>query len=150
MMAENDGILRIERKFAAAPERVFAAWTNPEELANWWGPEGMTTPQCKMDVRTGGAWQTTMRNDKGDEYTVSGVYRTIDPPRHLVFTWAWHNDGVRDGHETEISVQLEPVDGGTHLVLIQQTFAERDQRDNHHGGWMSSLNDLARFVENHD
>ena len=149
-MTSDGRVLRIERFFAAAPEQVFAAWTDPGKLAAWWGPEGMTTPRCEMDVRPGGAWQTTMRNESGDDYTVSGIYRTVDPPKHLVFTWAWHNDGVRDGHETEVSVELEPVDDGTRLVLFQQTFSEQAHRDNHLGGWTSSLNDLARFVETPD
>jgi len=146
-MTGEERVLRIERVFAASPEKLFQAWTDPERLVRWWGPEGMTTPRCEMDVREDGAWQTTMRNEKGEEFTVSGVYLTIDPPRRLVFTWAWHNDGVRDGHETEVSIELEPVDGGTRLLLVQQTFKEQEHRDNHKGGWTSSFNDLARFVE---
>lgn len=146
-MSDETRILRIERIFSVDPEGLFAAWTDPQKLATWWGPEGMATPRCEMDVREGGSWLTTMRNDNGDEYTVSGQYRIIEPPHRLVFTWAWHNDGVRDGHETEVTILLEPVDGGTRLSLVQQTFKEQEHRDNHKGGWMSSLNDLARFVE---
>lgn len=145
-MADDGRVLRMERIFAAEPERVFQAWTDPEKLAQWWGPESMTIPRCEMDVREGGAWLTVMRNKEGGERTVSGVYRIIDPPRRLVLTWAWHYDGVRNGHETEITVELEPVEGGTRLVLVQQTFKEREHRDNHCGGWASSLNDLEKFL----
>ena len=146
-MSDETRVLRMERVFRTDPERLFAAWTDPKKLASWWGPEGMTTPTCEMDVREGGSWLTTMRNDKGDEYTVSGVYRVIDPPSLLVFTWAWHNDGMRDGHETEVILEFEAVDGGTRLSLEQRTFEEQEHRDSHRGGWTSSFNDLARLVE---
>ena len=53
--------LRMERIIAATPERLFALWTEPEELIKWWGPEGYTTPKHTMDVRPGGRWRTTMR-----------------------------------------------------------------------------------------
>ena len=146
-MSKDDRILRMERVFAVEQARVFEAWTDPAKLVRWWGPEGMTTPRCEMDVHEAGAWLTTMRNEKGEEFTVSGVYRVIDPPHRLVMTWAWHNDGVRDGHETELSIELDAVDGGTRLVLEQKTFREREHRDSHRGGWASSFSELERFLE---
>jgi len=49
-----------------------------------------------IDVRPGGRWRTTMRLSNGSEHTVSGIYRTIEPPKRLVFTWGWDDDaGVR-------------------------------------------------------
>ena len=47
----KDKVLRMERVIAATPERLFALWTEPEQLIKWWGPEGFTTPQQDMDVR---------------------------------------------------------------------------------------------------
>jgi uncharacterized protein YndB with AHSA1/START domain len=142
----EDKILRLERIFAATPQQMFDAWTKADQLARWWGPEGATIPSHDLDVREGGAWITTMRHADGGENTVSGVYRLIDPPRRLVFTWAWHNDGVR-GHETEVALDFEPVDGGTRMVLIQKTFQSADMCEKHGMGWTSSFNDLARHVE---
>ena len=146
-MSDDGRVLRMERVFSAAPERIFQAWIDPERLVQWWGPEGTTVPRCEMDVREGGAWLTVMSNAEGGEHIVSGIYRVIDPPNRLVLTWAWHNDGVRDGHETELSIALEAVEGGTLLTLVQQTFKEHEHCDNHRGGWASSLNDLARFLD---
>lgn len=146
-MSDDGSILRMERIFPAEPQRIFQAWTDPEQLVRWWGPEGMTTPRCEMDVREDGTWLTTMRNADGEEFTVSGVYRVIDPPRRLVMTWAWHNDGVRDGHETEISIDFDAVDGGTRLVLEQKSFKEPEHRDRHRGGWESSFNELGKFLD---
>ena len=142
----DDQILRIERLIPAAPERVFDYWSEPDELVKWWGPEGFDIPTSALDVRPGGHWRTTMRSQQGDLVTVSGVYREIDKPNRLVFTWGWDNDeGVR-GHETEVTITFEPAPGGTRMVLVQQAFADKDQRDRHMGGWNSSLNCLEQVA----
>ena len=143
----DDRTLVIERVFKAPPEQVFAAWTDPKILAEWWGPESFHTPEYVMDVREGGAWRTVMRNKSGEAHIASGVYREITPPRRLVMTWGWQQpDGTR-GHETEIALSFEPVAEGTRLRLVQRVFASSDQRDNHRMGWHSSLNKLEELVE---
>lgn len=143
----RDRTLVIERVFRAPPEAVFAAWTDPAILAEWWGPETFHTPECAMDVREGGAWRTLMRNDKGETHIVSGVYREIAPPRRLVMTWGWQQpDGTR-GHETTVELEFEPVADGTRLRLVQRIFATVENRDGHRMGWQSSLNKLEELVE---
>ena len=98
----SDTELHLERLIAAPPERVFALWTEPELLAKWWWPAGYDVPALKIDVRPGGHWRTSLRNSEGQLVTVSGAYRTIEPPRRLVFTWAWEDEHGARGQETEI------------------------------------------------
>jgi len=139
--------LRMERIIAATPERLFALWTEPEELIKWWGPEGYTTPKHAMDVRPGGRWRTTMRSPDGKDHTVSGIYRALEPPRRLVFTWGWDDDAGMRGHETEVTVTFEPTTGGTRMVLTQQGFADADSRGRHEHGWGSSFVCLERVAK---
>jgi uncharacterized protein YndB with AHSA1/START domain len=140
-----DRTLVIERIFSAPPDRVFRAWTDPATLAKWWGPEGFTTPEYKMDVRPGGKYRTTMVSPTGESHTCSGVYREVVPAKRLVFTWAWEENGKR-GHETEVTVTFEPTAGGTKMHFVQAVFDSAEQRDNHSQGWASSFNDLARVL----
>jgi uncharacterized protein YndB with AHSA1/START domain len=140
----NDTTLRIERVIAATPERLFTLWSEPEELVKWWGPEGYTTPAQTMDVRPGGRWRTTMQSPAGTKHTVSGIYRAIEPPKRLVFTWGWDDDAGLRGHETDITVTFEPTTGGTRMVLVQQNFADKDSRGRHEHGWSSSFVCLER------
>jgi uncharacterized protein YndB with AHSA1/START domain len=142
----QDQVLRLERMIAASPERVFELWTEPDQLVKWWGPDGYDIPEHALDVRPGGEWCTTMRSPEGTRHTVSGVYRTIERPRRVVFTWAWTQDDGSRGHETEVTVTFEPAPGGTRLVLLQQTFQDKSVRDNHQKGWSSSLDCLARVA----
>jgi uncharacterized protein YndB with AHSA1/START domain len=142
--AADDRTLRLEREFKAPPERVFAAFTDPKLLAQWWGPEGMSCPVCEIDLRVGGHWRTCMRGAEG-EHWVSGVYREILPPRRLAFTWAWEENGVR-GHETVVEIEFAPAGRNTRIVLTQRTFETKDGRDNHSKGWTSSFACLDRFL----
>ncbi len=143
---ENDTVLRIEREFNASPEVVYDAWIDPEIFAQWWGPEGMTTPVHNLDVRKGGKWSATMENSDGIRNSSSGVYKVLDRPNRLVFTWAWDNEKEGRGHETEVEVSFEATESGTKMVLTQAAFEDKQARDNHSSGWSSSFNDLEKVL----
>jgi uncharacterized protein YndB with AHSA1/START domain len=140
-------MLQLERLIAAPPERVFALWTEPEQLIKWWGPEGFDVPEHDMDVRPGGRWRTTMRSPDGNRFTVSGVYRSIDKPRRVVFTWGWDDEHGMRGHETEVTVTFEAAPGGTRMRLTQQTFESAESRGKHEHGWTSSFVCLAQVAQ---
>ncbi len=142
----NDTVLRLERLIAAPPERVFELWTDPQLLVRWWGPEGYDVPVHALDVVPGGRWRTTMRSVDGECLTVSGIYRTIDPPRLLVFTWGWDDENGVRGPETEVTVTFDAAPGGTRMVLLQQQFETKQSRDDHGAGWSSSFERLARLA----
>jgi uncharacterized protein YndB with AHSA1/START domain len=142
----KDHVLEMERLIPAPPERVFEYWTEPELVAKWFGPGDFDVPSSQLDLRPGGKWRTTIRSPEGKLRTVSGVYSTIEPPRRLVFTWAWDDDNGVRGHETQVTVTLEPTPGGTRLRLVQEDFQNREVRDQHNGGWSSSLNKLQRIA----
>ena len=98
-----------------------------------------------MDVRAGGAWRSTMVSPEGKPHTVSGVYREISPPKRLVMTWGWEEDGKR-GHETVVDLTFEPTPGGTKMRLVQSVFETASSRDGHSEGWNSSFDDLERIL----
>lgn len=140
-----DRELKLVRRFSAKPEQVFRAFADPKRLVKWWGPKGYTVPLCEMDVRPGGRWLTTMRDPEGGDHTVSGVYREIDSPNRLVFTWAWHENGKR-GHETLVEIVLKPHGSGTELTLTQGSFETAEGSRLHGQGWSSSFDCLAEYL----
>jgi uncharacterized protein YndB with AHSA1/START domain len=137
--------LRIERLIAAPPEQVYAYWTDPGLVVKWFGPEGYDIPESAFDVRVGGAWTATMRRPDGTRATVSGTYRTLEPPRRVAFTWAWVDDKGSRGHETTVSVTCETAPGGTRMTLVQREFETQERRDQHNTGWSSSFKKLDRM-----
>ena len=141
--SEAEDVLTITRHLGAPREAVFRAWSDPSELVKWWGPEGMTTPVCEMDVRPGGAWRTVIAGDQGNEHICSGLYREIIPPERLEFTWAWETDGRR-GHESVITIEFREHDGGTEMVFTQRSFESAESRMLHNEGWTSAFKCLDR------
>jgi uncharacterized protein YndB with AHSA1/START domain len=143
---ESQTALRLERLIPAPPEVLFALWTEPAQLLRWWAPEGYECLVDSLDTRPGGRWRTTLRRSDGSGVAMSGVYRIVEPPRRLVFTWAWEDASGARGHETEVVVRFEATPGGTRLVLRQQRFDSPQARDNHNVGWSSSFDRLATIA----
>jgi uncharacterized protein YndB with AHSA1/START domain len=77
--------LTITRIFDAPRELVFKAWTDPKQLAKWWGPKGFTNPVCEANAKPGGAIWIVMRAPDGTEYPMKGIFREIVEPERLVF-----------------------------------------------------------------
>ena len=144
--AEDGGSsLRLERLIPSSPESLFALWTEPEQLLKWWGPQDCVTSVHTLDLRPGGRWRILLHRSDGSSLAVSGVYRVVEPPRGLAFTWAWEDESGARGHETEVVVTFEPAPGGTRLVLLQRHFQNRQRRDGHDAGWSASFERLARI-----
>jgi uncharacterized protein YndB with AHSA1/START domain len=145
MSDADDTTLRLERLIASPPDLLFALWIEPDQVAKWWAPDGYEGVVDMLDVRVGGRWRTIMRRPDGGEVATSGVYRVVDPPHRLVFTWAWEDAERMRGHETEVSVSFEPAPGGTRLVLVQQRFESRQSCDNHARGWSATFDRMAKM-----
>jgi uncharacterized protein YndB with AHSA1/START domain len=135
--------LTLKRRFKAPPAKVFAAWTDPEKIRRWMGPEGVVGLSAEMDARAGGRYRLLMRSPDGEEHDVSGVYREVVPNEKLVFTWAWKSTPER---QSLVTVLLKPDGDGTLLTLTHEQFFDETARDHHRQGWTGSLDKLERFV----
>jgi uncharacterized protein YndB with AHSA1/START domain len=132
-------MLRIERVLPASPERVYASWTDPDELARWMSPVGHA--EVENDVRRGGAFSVVMVGE-GRRIEHTGEYLEVDPPRRLRFTWRSEYTGTEP---SLVTVELEEVPEGTRLVLTH-TMLPDDALDSHAGGWGSMLGRLVVLV----
>ncbi len=138
--------LVITRVFDAPRDLVFRAWTERERAAQWWGPEGFTTPHLEMDVRPGGAWRKCMRSPEGKDYWRWGVYREVVPPERLVFTYVTDDPHSMPGVETLVTVTFAEQGAKTRLTLRQTLFDTVASRDAHEGGWTSCMTRFAGYL----
>ena len=130
-----------------APRRlVFQAWTEPDRVAPWWGPQGFTTVYHDMDIRPGGAFRVCMRSPEGAEYWKRGVYREVVEPERLVFTFAWEDADGKPGHQTLVTVTFAERGDKTVLTLHQAVFESVERRDEHRHGWTSTLERFAEYL----
>ncbi len=77
--------LRITRTFKAPVELMWEVWTDPEHIANWWGPNGFTNTIHSMDFREGGEWKLTMHGPDGTDYANRSIFKEIIPLKKIVF-----------------------------------------------------------------
>jgi uncharacterized protein YndB with AHSA1/START domain len=134
--------LTLKRRFRATPAKVFAAWTDPEKLKRWFGPEGVETLRAESDPRVGGRYRIVARSPDGEEHDVSGIFREVIPNEKLVFTWAWKSTPER---ESLVTVLIKPDGDGSLLTLTHEQFFDEPARDRHQHGWTGSLDRLERF-----
>jgi uncharacterized protein YndB with AHSA1/START domain len=116
----DDAQFTITRVFDAPRELVWRAWTESADAAEWWHPRGIEIKagSVAVDVRPGGRYAYTMVNPAdGAEYPTVGVYREVDPPRRLVFTWA--SPGDPDDAAPVITVDLRELEGDRTEMLFQ-------------------------------
>ena len=149
MAAETVTVLAelvICRIFDAPRRLVFDAWTDPEHLARWWGPQGFAIIACKAEVRPGGAWHRTMRSLEGNIIRKHGVYREIVAPERLVFTYVSDDVDGNPGPPTLVTVTFADGGGKTRLTLRQTLFESAAARDAHHVGWTSCLERFAEYL----
>jgi|SRR6516225_7222207 uncharacterized protein YndB with AHSA1/START domain len=132
----------------APAERVFAALTSPEERVKWWGSEGrFKTTHMESDLRPEGKWLMRGIGVGGRPFTVQGIYREIQRPRVLAFTWlpSWQEDEV----ETLVRFDLEEKDGVTTVRLTHSGLTTESARSQHRG-WPDILTWLRIYIERHD
>lgn len=137
---------RVTRTLRATPEEVFAAWTEPDQLCQWSCPEGATIDDVQVDLRVGGAYRIRMRGPEGESYTAFGLYREIDPPNRLVYTWDWEEAAHQVG-ETLVSVDLQPAEeSSTDVTVTHSAFPTVEAADGHTVGWTSCCDRLERLL----
>jgi uncharacterized protein YndB with AHSA1/START domain len=132
--------ITISRTVAASPERVFAAWTDAEQLAAWWWPQ-LAGTTYDVDARPGGRFRI---HGPVIGATVTGVYTEVDRPRRLSFTWRWEDDGEPDAVvEDTVIVTFEP-DGDATVVTVAHTSTAHVPDGGAEQGWNDVLDRLVQ------
>jgi len=145
MKTELKTRLEIRRVINAPRARVYAAWTDPAQLKQWFGPENVQTRGLVADARAGGEFRWDLVNSEGEEMTMRGEFRELQPGKKVVFTWQWDDDEVWENHISVVTVELSDRGGGTELRLIHEQLPNEQSRDGHNGGWNSALDKLEKF-----
>ena len=141
----------LTRLIGAPRDAVFAAWTDPELLKNWWGPKGFTNPVCEVDARPGGAIRVHMRAPDGRTYPMTGIFREIIPPERLVFRSAALDEKGNPIFEVLNTVTFEERNGKTQLTV--HAFVAIETADaakflaGMEQGWSQTLDRLAEAVQ---
>jgi len=146
--APADRTIVTTRVFDAPRELVFAAWTDPKHLGQWWGPDGFTTTTRSIDVRVGGVWRFVMHGPDGRDYENRITFHEIVRPERLVYS---HDDGEDEAVEPiafHTTVTFEDIGGKTRLTMsaLFPTAAERDRVAREYDAVEGAQQHLARLA----
>ena len=146
-MAEqpDELVLEMERILPAARSTVFGAFSAQDDLAKWWGPAGFTIPSLEFSPRVGDAYRIEMQPPEGDAFYLTGVFREVDPPARLAFTFVWE-DPDPDDVETLAELSFRDLGESTEVSFTQGRFKTEARRELHRGGWTDSFDKLEQFV----
>ena len=128
----TDREIHIERVFDAPRDRVFAVYTDPELIPEWWGPKGTRAVVDQMEVKSGGSWRFVIHNSDGSETGFRGTYREITPPERIVQTFEW--EGM-PGHMSVETATFEDL-GERTKVTTTSIFHTTEERDGMLGSGM--------------
>jgi uncharacterized protein YndB with AHSA1/START domain len=120
LSCDNARDFTIIRDFDAPSEIVFAAWTEPAQIAGWLGSGGLRALDAtvSLDPRPGGAWRACLAREDGTEELLDGHYLVVEPPSNLVFGLQSSADPVT---ESVVTVELSPLPGGRTRMVFRQT-----------------------------
>lgn len=144
--------LNFTREYPVALGRLWRAVTEPVQLIQWFGPEGVFIEACAMAFSRTGPWHCRMvGKQSGDVFTVSGQVTSVRPPQDgrgsIGFTWAWHDAEDRRGPESHVTFTVEEIPGGARLTLTHVGLAGLEAAQAHSQGWLSTLRKLDRFYD---
>jgi hypothetical protein len=123
------------RTIAIPRARVFTAWTDPDQLARWWGPNGFTSTIHRFELMPEGVWDFTMHGPNGQDFHNTCVFIRIEPLDYLEF------DHLKEMHFYKAMVRFTEVEGGTRIDWTMRfdtakelapirTFIERANEEN--------------------
>lgn len=123
--------LTFERTYSAPIETVWQAWTRPEMLREWWGPENTSIPECEVDLRVGGRLYIVMEAGEGmgkyegTRWPMEATFTRVEEPTRLVYearSWTEGEEDTATIHHTN-DVRLRDHDGTT-VVDLTVTITE--------------------------
>jgi uncharacterized protein YndB with AHSA1/START domain len=131
--------LELTRTFAAPPERVFDAWTQPEIMSKWFC-RGMATSVVNIyeqELRVGGRLRLTVNDDKGKIWSLVAEYRELRRPERVSFTWRWENEPSFG--ETLVTVDIRRLGNSnfSEVRLRHEGFPAAEACDGHKAGWLA-------------
>jgi uncharacterized protein YndB with AHSA1/START domain len=126
---------------------MWSMWTEPDQFAAWYGPDGVTVTVAEMDVRPGGRRRITMAMTTPDgvhEMWFAGEHQVVDPDRRLVYTEVMVDaDGNETSPSTVVEITLEALGGTTRMVLTHRGIPADSPGA---AGWSMALDKLVEAL----
>jgi uncharacterized protein YndB with AHSA1/START domain len=144
-MGSDELTLQLKRILPAVPAVAFAAFSDANKLAKWWGPQGFSIPSVEFEPGVGAGYRIEMQPPEGDRFHLTGEFLEVDSPAFLGFTFIWEEPNP-DDVETRVDLSFRDLGGATEVALTQGPFKTEDRRALHRDGWTDSFDKLERLL----
>ena len=146
-MSHDEAVAELRQHLTASPARVFAAFADASLLSRWLTPSpDVVLRVVEFDFRVGGVYRFAYDVPGGTTMCVNGVYRTIEPPSTIVFSWNIEPPDEHAGVRSEVTVTLTPQGTGTDLLIRHAQLALPGACERHEAGWRGALNHLVKLL----
>ena len=140
----------ISKDFPVTAERLYQAWTSPEELKSWWHPMGNELTGVTNELQEGGTVRYEFKTAESDEsIKIEGKYETVKPAEHLVYSWIWQlpHQPVGNG-DYKLNIRFEAAGDSSRLHVAQENFGSEEAVQPHKEGWEKALEELEAYLKN--
>jgi uncharacterized protein YndB with AHSA1/START domain len=134
--------LTTRRVIAASCDRLFAAWTTPALLLQWWGPEEVECTTAEVDLRPGGPYRIGNTLPDGSVTWIEGEFEVVERPHRLVYSWRIEGEPV-----SRVTVTFTALgEGSTEVTIFHERIHSAEARDGHERGWIGCLDGLEAMI----
>lgn len=143
-MENNSSNLTVSKEFNCSKDALYDAWTQPEQLKQWWKPMGNTLTDVVNDIRHGGEVKYMFKDNL---LTIDGKYEKVKDHSLLEYTWNWHLKAERtESAPYKLSVRFDGDNNSSSISVTQTGFQREENVQPHKQGWVQGLQQLQGYL----
>lgn len=139
--------LVVRRVVDGTPDCAFRAWTDPDQIRQWWGPAGVVCADCTVDLRVGGRYQIANRLPDDTILWIFGVFVRVEKPHLLEYTW---ETGLEPAYEAigdeRVTIRFVAAGAQTEVIVEHTRCLDEQVQADHQAGWLGCLDGLETFL----
>ena len=144
----SNATVTASKDFAVTADILYRAWTEPDQLKQWWKPMGNQLTEVNNELKEGGVIEYKFKPEGSEDLVIRGQYLEVVPDEKLVYTWKWQvpDEAVNDS-EYKLTVNFRSSDQGSSIQVTQEDNSSPESIKPHQHGWDEALNHLSEFLE---
>jgi len=147
MGSNEESTIQTSKSFQAGVSALYKAWTQSEQLKQWWNPMGLTLNDVENEITEGGKVTYHFTGEEGTSLTIEGTYQEVQPNERLVYTWNWQLPDEKLNSSYKLDVTFKGSDEESTISITQNEEEEQESVKPKASAWDDQLQKLAQFLE---